>query len=239
MRRVSDAVAVLGSLAVGLSACGGGGGVSGGPPAVTYNLQAGYTHLINTGLTANVTLSGTALVNGVSVPFTGTGTLTLAPAVSTIFHNSTALAQTETISGTVTAAGQQAPYSSSVVDYYAAGSYAVLGQSATNEYDVVQTPFTFPTSVIGGSSGMLGTASRYTDSTLSVSLGMTQISYFTMTPVDPGSPVAVQFTNKIYDTQNTLVETDVTTYSLTANEVISFISATAQSASGTLSVTAQ
>jgi hypothetical protein len=236
MRRVSDAVAVLGSLA--LSACGGGGSVSGGPPAVTYNLQAGYTHLINTGLTANVTLSGTALVNGVSVPFTGTGTLTLSPAVSTIFHNSTALAQSETISGTVTAAGQQSPYSSTVIDYYA-GSYAVLGQSATNEYDVVQSPFTFPTSVIGGSSAMLGTASRYTDSTLSVSLGMTQISYFTMAPVDPGSPVEVQLTNKIYDTQNTLVETDVTTYSLTANEVISFISATAQSASGTLSVTAQ
>jgi hypothetical protein len=237
MRRVSESVAALGLFAIALSGCGGAD--IGGPPAATYNLQAGYTHLVNTGLTANVTLSGTAFVNGVSTPFTGTGTLTLSPAVSTIFHNSAALAQTETISGTVTAAGQQAPYSSSVVDYYAAGSYAVLGQSATNEYDVVQSPFTFPTSVIGGSSGMLGTASRYTDSTLGVSLGMTQISYITMAPIAPGGAVNVQITNKIYDTQNTLVETDVTTYALSSNGILSFVSASAQNASGNLTVMAQ
>jgi hypothetical protein len=237
LRRVSESVAALGWFAIALSACGGSAGV--GPPSATYNLQAGYTHLVNTGLTAMVTLSGTAFVNGVSTPFTGTGTLTLSPAVSTIFHNSAALAQNETISGTVTAAGQQAPYSSSVVDYYAAGSYAVLGQSATNEYDVVQSPFNFPTSVIGGSSGTLGTASRYTDSTLGVSLGMTQISYITMAPVNSGSAVDVQLTNKIYDTQNTLVETDVTTYALSSNGILSFVSATAQSASGNLSVMAQ
>lgn len=226
-----------------LSGCGGGNGGSApapipmpSPPPATFNLQAGYVNLVNKGLTTNVGLSGTVLVNGISTPFTGTGTLTLAPAVSATFDNSAALAQTETISGTVTAAGQSAPYSSSVVDY-ASASGAVLGQSTTHEYDVIQSPFTYPSSVVGGSGGILGTASRYTDSSLSVSLGTVQISYSVTAPVDSGSPVAVNFSNKIYDTQNTLIETDVFTYSLTSASVLSFISASAQSTSGTLSVT--
>jgi hypothetical protein len=241
MQRASNSyVAVLGSFAIFLSACGGGGG--GGtapPPAATFNLQAGYVNLVSAGLTANVALSGTVVVNGTSAPFTGTGTLTLAPAVSATFNNSPALSQTETISGTVTAAGQSAPYSASVTDYYAAGSGAVLGESTTQEYDVVQSPFTYPTSVVGGSSGILGTVSRYTDSSLGVSLGTTQISYAVTAPVDPGSPVSVQLTNKIYDAQNTLTETDVTTFSLTSSNVLSFVSAGAQTTSGTLTVTAQ
>jgi hypothetical protein len=231
--------AVVGCFAIALSACGGRGGAGLAPSPTTYNLQAGYVNLLNTGLTANVALSGTVVVNGNSTPFTGTGTLTLAPAVSATFDNSTALAQTETISGTVTAAGQSVPYSSSVTDYYATGNGAVLGQSAANEYDVVQSPFTYPTSVVGGSNGILGTASRYADSSLGVSLGTTQISYAVMAPVDPGSPVAVSVTDKTYDTQNTLIETDVTTYSLTSDSVLSFISATTQTASGTVTVTGQ
>jgi hypothetical protein len=230
--------AVVGCFAIALSACGGRGGAGLTPSPTTFNLQAGYVNLLNTGLTTNVALSGTVVVNGNSTPFNGTGTLTLAPAVSATFNNSTALAQTETISGTVTAAGQSIPYSSSVTDYYT-GNGAVLGQSAANEYDVVQSSFTYPTSVVGGSNGILGTASRYADSSLGVSLGTTQISYTVMAPVDPGSPVAVSVTDKIYDTQNTLIETDVTTYSLTSDSVLAFISATTQTASGTVTVTGQ
>ena len=111
------------------------------------------------GLTTNVALSGNVIVNGNSTPFTGTGTLTFARAVSATFNNSAALAQTETISGTVTAAGQSAPFSSMETDYYASNNGAVLGQSTTNEYDVVQSPFTYPISVVGGSAGNLGTLS--------------------------------------------------------------------------------
>jgi len=196
-------------------------------------------NLVNMGLMDNVALSGTVLVNGNSVPFTGTGTLTVAPAVSSMFNSSQALAQTETISGTVTAAGQSAPYSAEVTDYYATGSGAVLGESSANEYDVVQSPFTYPTSVMGGSNGILGTVSRYADSSMGVSLGTAQLSYAVTAPVDPGSPVQVQFTDKIYDTQSTLIETDVTAYTLSSSNVLTFISASAQTTSGTLTVTAQ
>lgn len=238
MRQASNPYfVVIGSFAIALSACGGNPNAA--TASGTFNLQAGYVNLVNMGLTTNVALSGTVIVNGNSTPFTGTGTLTFARAVSATFNNSAALAQTETISGTVTAAGQSAPFSSMETDYYASNNGAVLGQSTSNEYDVVQSPFTYPTSVVGGSAGNLGTLSRYTDSTMGVSLGITQISYAVSAPVDPAGPLSVQFTDKIYDTQNTLIETDVTTYSLPSSSLLSFISATAQTSSGTLSVTAQ
>ena len=44
---------------------------------------------------------------------------------------------------------------------------------------------------------ILGTLSRYTDDTLSVVLGTTQVSVaVVLIPVDPGSPEVVQFTYK-------------------------------------------
>jgi len=46
-------------------------------------------------------------------------------------------------------------------------------------------------------------------------------------------------TTKIYDTQNALIETDVTNYTMTSSNVISLSSATAQTPSGMLSVTVQ
>ncbi len=225
--------------AVSLAACGGGGGGS-APAAASYDLQAGYVNRANAGLKANVTLSGTALVNGVSTPFTGTGTLIVAPAASATFNSSPALAQVEVISGTVTAAGQFAPYSAVVTHYYAPGSYAVLGESTSSEYDVVPVPFNYPASLITDPSGVLGTMNRYTDSSMGVSLGTAQLSYaVTLAPVDPGSPLQVQLTKKIFDAQNALTETDVTTYALTANNQLSFVSATVQTSSGTVTITAQ
>jgi hypothetical protein len=93
--------------------------------------------------------------------------------------------------------------------------------------------------VLGGSSGTLGTLSRYTNSTMSVSLGTVQVSYLVLAPVDPGSPIGIEVTTKIYDTQNTLIETDVTDYTMTTSNVISLSGATAQNQSGMIKVTAQ
>jgi hypothetical protein len=65
------------------------------------------------------------------------------------------------------------------------------------------------------------------------------VSYSATAPVNPGSPIGVAMTTKIYDTQNALIETDVTNYTMTSSNVISLSSATAQTPSGMLSVTVQ
>jgi hypothetical protein len=244
MSRTSTAcAAVAGIFAIALTACGGGGGGGGGsaapPPATTYDLQTGVSNLVSQGLTSNVALSGTVIASGQSVSFTGTGTFTLTPSVAATFNNTAAASQTQTLSGTITANGQTAPYTLSVVDYYASGTDAFLGETGSSEYDVAQTPFTYPTMVVGGSAGTLGTISNYTDSTMSVSVGTTEVTYAVTAPVDPGSPVLVKLTNQIKDAQGSVTETDVTSYDLSSAGMLTFVSASAQTAQGTVLATAQ
>jgi hypothetical protein len=221
------------------SACGGNGYNAAAPSSANFDLQTGIAKMVTNGLSANVSLSGMVSVNGVSTTFTGSGTFTRAPAVNATFNGTAASSQTTTVAGTITTAGQTAPYSTSVTDYYASSDDAFLGEVSGSEYDVAQTPLIFPTMVVGGSSGILGTLSRYTNSSMSVSLGTAQVSYSVMAPVDPGSPIGVVVTTKIFDTQNTLIETDVTNYTMTSSSVIALSSASAQNQSGTLMVTAQ
>ena len=115
----------------------------------------------------------------------------------------------------------------------------MLGETSTGEYDVASTPITFPTMVMSGSSGTLGTLSRYTDSTQGVSKGTAQISYLVKAPVDASAPAVVEFTNKVYDTHGALQETEVRDYSLTTANVMLLVSSTVQDVNGTLTVTVQ
>jgi hypothetical protein len=218
--------------------CGGGHGTAGSSPA-NYNLQAGIANMVTSGFTVNVSLSGSATVDGVSNPFTGSGTFTRAPGLSTTFDGTAGLSQSTAIAGTITVAGQSAPYSSNVTDYFASSGGSFLGETSNSEYDVAQSPIVFPTMIVGGSDGSLGTLSRYVDSTMSVSLGTEQLSYSVTAPVDPGSPIAVAVTTKIYDTQNALIETDVTNYTMTSSDVIALSGASAQTPSGMVSLTVQ
>jgi hypothetical protein len=225
-----------------LSACGSGGSGNSNPtpsPRDSYDLQVAMTALVKSGLSANVNLSGAAIVNGSSTPFTGTGVLTLSPGVNGMFNGTMAQLQTQKISGTVTVAGQTSPYSSSVVNAYEPTTTSILGESQSSEFDVAQQPIMIPTAV-GTPITMLGTLSRYSDSTLSVALGTVQVTVaVTLIPVDPGSSEVVQFTYKVYDTNQALVETDTVSYNLTENNLLSFNSAATQSAAGTLTVMPQ
>jgi hypothetical protein len=232
-------IVVAALLASALNGCGGGSSTVATTPATSFDLQTGIAGLVMNGQTASVTLSGTAIVSGSSVPFTGSGTLTLAPGVGATFNGAGALSQLETISGTVTAAGQSAPYASSVTDFYATGNDAFVGETGTNEYDVAQTAFTYPTAVMAGSGGILGTTSNYTDSTMGVAQGTTQVSYAVTAVAASSSSVMAAVTDQVYDTQSTLVETDVTNYSLADGGVLLLVSASVQNSSGTLTLTVQ
>jgi hypothetical protein len=240
MKKVLQMVAAV-PFAIGLIACGGGSG--GGSNTMTgpqnFNLQAGVANMVTHGLQSNVSLSGSVMVNGNSTSFTGSGTYTLAPGVSGTFNGTAASSQAETISGTINVAGQSGPLTVNVTDYYATSNSALLGEVESTEYDVAQASIDYPTSIQGGSSGTLGTILRYTDSTMSVSLGTVQLTYAATAPTTQGGPITIAVTVKIYDTHNALTETDVRNYTLTPSNVISFVSASAQKQQGSLTVTAQ
>ena len=81
---------------------------------------------------------------------------------------------------------------------------------------------------------------RYQDNTQSVSIGTAQLSYATTAPATSGGAIGITLTTKIYDTSNTLVETDTRQYTMTSANVITFVSQQANNvASGTITVTAQ
>jgi hypothetical protein len=230
--------------AIVLTACGGGdngmltAGPPGTPPPGSYDLRTAMSTLEKGGLSAAVKLSGNAIVNGTATAFTGTGVLTLNPGANGMFNGKTQLLQTETISGTVSVAGQSSPYSSTIVTAYDGTTGAILGESESHEFDVAQAPILIPTTV--GAAVVLGTLSRYTDDTQSVVLGTTQVSAgLLLATVDGKGPEVVQFTYKVYDTSQALVETDNFNYYLSEANVLTLYSYTAQSASGTLSVTPQ
>jgi hypothetical protein len=219
-----------------LTACGGGNSPS--APQGPFDLHAALAALAKSGSSAKVILSGTVIVNGTSTPFTGTGNWVLTAGVGGTFNGSPALLQTANIAGTVTVAGQSSPYTSSVVNAYDSTTSAILGESQSSEFDVAPAPITIPAMV--GTSVNLGTLSRYADQTLSVGLGTTQVSVTELyIALDPGSPEVVQFTYKVYDMHQMLVETDTISYYLFDNSVLGLFAATAQNATGTLNVMLQ
>lgn len=226
-----------------ISACGGSAyhapATTPPPPSDIFDLQAGIKNMVANGLNSNVTLSGTVIANGVSTPFTGTGTFTRLPATTATFNSTAAMSQATIVAGTITTGGQASPYSTSVTDYYASSDGAFLGEVSASEYDVAQTPIEFPDSVVPVTSQTLGTLSRYTDSTMSVSLGTAQLSYSATAATATGGPIGVALTTKILDTQSNLVETDVTNYSMTSSNVITLSGASGQNQSGTITITAQ
>jgi hypothetical protein len=235
------------ALALVLTACGGGsgngdlsgGGSSGGGKSQGFNLQTGIANMVSHGLAASVTLSGTVVVNGTSTAVTGSGNYTLSAGAGGATFNGTTgtTTQTQALVGTVTASGQTLQINQSVTDYYATSNNDFLGETSSSEYDVAQAPFQYPTTVSGGESGTLGTLLRYSDSTMSKSLGSAQTTY-TTTSTQNG-PLGVTITTKIYNTTNTLQETDVTNYTLSTSNVITFVSSTAQQTGGTITATAQ
>jgi hypothetical protein len=243
-------------VALALVACGGGsssngngplgGGSSTNPPggsSVQYNMQAGIANMVSKGLSVNVTMSGT--VNATSTTpaasFTGTGMYTLSAAgASTTFNGAGAYGQIETINGTVTVSGQSQTVNTQVTNYYATGDSAFVGEVETSEYDVAQASITWPTSLTGGAGGTLGTVLRYSDKTQSVSIGTAQLSYATTAPSTSGGAIGITLTTKIYDKNNSLVETDTRQYTMTSANVITFVSQQANNvASGNITVTAQ
>ncbi len=230
-------VVILGLLATLVTACGGGDGSGSGTQSGTYDLQAGYSNLVTTGFTSNVSLSGTVITDGVSASFTGTGTLTLTAGASTTFNGAAAVAQQETLSATVTSDGQSEPVTTNETNYYGTGTYAYVGQTANGEYAVSQAPLTYPDSVVVGSSAVLGTVSVYSDSTMSTPLGSSQVSY-AVTASDVADSLTVTITTQDYDTSNDLLETDVATYTLSSANVLSFVSLASTTPTGNVTVTA-
>lgn len=206
-----------------LTACGGGGG-SGGPVASAnaFNVLAGYQHLVASGQSRNLAVTGTC---------SGTASLTRGPAnTPATFEGVAGFSATET---TVVTLSNCSPASrtDTTTQYYDV-NYVQLGFSILGgDYGVWASPPSIPVSVHVGDSGMLGTINAFTDSGKSVSTGREDVSY--VIEADTASTAIVDVIYRDYDGSNVLQSTEQDRYRMSASGDLTLISVDLQFADGT------
>ena len=166
----------------GIAGCGGGGSSS--APASssqgasgTYPLQQAYASIKASGYQQSVNVAGTAMVNGVSIPVTGSLLVSESPAnTSTTFNGQSAQETTTSVTGTISADGQSIAVSDSASDYVSPTGQP-LGETSANSYCVTTSFTALPASISVGQSGPYATFACYTDSTMSTPLGNATSTY--------------------------------------------------------------
>jgi hypothetical protein len=203
--------------ALGAASCGGGGGESGAPPpsGPSFDLAAGLANLAANEVNATMSVSGTA--NGFSV--TGTAQLTQSAASAATFNGAPASAQTTAVSGTGMNYDGAFPLTYSFIQYVLS-SYAILGLD-TNfngvlEYDFGQSVSPFPSSVMAGDTGVLGTMDLSLDSQRDDHAGTIEVSYSVVLDPNNADSVIVELFEEIYTISNNPDQVTQFNYTLTA-----------------------
>lgn len=188
-------------LLVGLSGCGGGGGSSApsGPVTSTssFPVKSAFTSLVANGASKTITISGDC---------SGTGSKTAAAATtSATFEGVAGFSAVGTLT-TSSSAPCATSSATSFTSYYDT-NYIPLGFNSVGvNYGVYLTPPVFPTSVMVGNTGIIGTVTLYTDSTKTVGNGRENLSY--VIEPDTASTAIVNIIAKLYNASSVLIATE-------------------------------
>jgi outer membrane protein assembly factor BamB len=166
-------------------------------PVISFN--SALTYINTNGLSGNFTVSGWG--GAPPVPLTGSGTFTLGAAVpgTQPDNGSQALQQTQTISGQLSSAGGNLPFGGSATIYLNPVTYAERAISSATY--TVYPVFTYPASMRAGNSGLLATATVYSDGFKTPPpLGTEKHSYSVGS--DTLSTLLLTFTTDGYDNNN-------------------------------------
>jgi hypothetical protein len=197
---------VCATLTILLAGCGGGSG-GGGVVASTADFPLGaISQSVISGTTsAAFTLSGS--IDGLSV--VGSGTMTAgAPIASPFEEDSSALAKTSTITGTLTRRGENSRAIAEASVAYYSDSYRYLGEESLY-YIVARSPGQFPVSARVSDTGEFYRAEVYGDSTKSELLG-TIVATWVLEP-DTASTALWKLILVFRDTSGSISSTSVTT----------------------------
>lgn len=189
------------ALSASLSACGGGGG---GETTLWFPLETAVVNLYSTGYQKTAAVSGTALVSGLSIPVSGTVTLTLTPAANpTIFEGQDALVATTSVAGSITVGSQTVSMDSSTVGYLSP-TYGPLGYAGNGQYCVAAVAGSYPSTVTIGQTGPIVSYNCYTDSTKTTPTGSESLS-FAVAPGPSLSTATVSLIDTFVDLSNVQV----------------------------------
>lgn len=207
-----------------LVACGGGS--SSTPPSgsgtstLSFPMQSAFNAMVANGWTKNFTSSGDC---------SGSGTQAVAPAkTAATFEGAAALSATNsttyTFSNCTPASGAQ------IFTAYYDSNYVPRGFSDFSTTYGVYGAISIPSSVIVGGTGVLWTEARYTNSTKSTSIGSAVTSY--IIEADTPTTAIVNLIYKIYNTANTLTQTQQVRYRISATGALTLVSVDTQSSNG-------
>ncbi len=208
-----------------LAGCGGGGGTALPAAGTTFPLQTAMSALLTAGVTRSATVSGSALYQGVSVPISGSVTLSILPMTqaTVLFNAQTATYAIFSVSGTVTVASQTLSISSSQQTYFST-ALQPLGYTSTGAYCVAGAPGSYPATVQLGDSGSIVSYACYSDSTMSVPVGTESLSY----KVGPGvssTTVTVSLIDTATTTSGQTSSSEIDNYLLSTGGTLSLSSA--------------
>lgn len=191
-----------------LFGCGGGGGSSSpaGPVTSTNTFPVSTLNAshINNGYTQSGNISGTLSFNGTTYPITGNFSLTVAAATATTFEGQAALTNTGTVTGSEILNGVTVPLADTSQSY-STTNYAPLGYSSSSEYSVMQGTAIIPSTVKVGDTAVIGTYTRYSNSSKATVLGTAKMSY--VVEADTASTAIFNIVENEYNTANSLTLT--------------------------------
>jgi len=184
-----SSVAATAFISVALLAGCGGGGSNGGssssgsgttpPAAATFPIQQAMHNMYANGYQKTYTVTGTAIDQGQSFPFSGT--LLVSETLvnpNAIFNGQAAIEDAMNGSGSVTIAGQTFDLSGFVQsNIYQTSNDTVLGITTPTSYCINQGGNGYPTSAVVGASGLVSSVACFTDSTKTTSLGTETVNY--------------------------------------------------------------
>lgn len=218
-----------------VAACGGGGdGAPSGPPAAALSipLATAIANFVNQTRSTPFSVSGTATASGLTANVTGSGTMSESTAAAT-FEGAPAMRKTVAITGTVTAnaagANASAPLSSTADAFFDA-SNKPLGASGAGGYCVTTSHVPVPASAQVGSTGAWYSQDCYTSNARLSKIGTITVTY----AVEPetGTTVLVKLLTSVTNTAGTSVPATSTLRVTSAGAVTRVSESTTVSADG-------
>ncbi|MES1980929.1 MAG: hypothetical protein V4443_00500 [Pseudomonadota bacterium] len=191
---------------------------------LSFSFENAYKTMVANGSSYNFAISGSC---------NGSGSINTAPATTTspptVFEGVTAAAAVQTVTMNFSNCTNSAVTGTNYYDV----NYNPLGYNITNgEYGVYLAPPNIPSSVVVGSTGIIGTITVYPDSVSTTSIGTDVLSY--VVEADTANTAIVNIITKSYDAGNVLLLTEQDRYLIRTTGALVPVSSDLQYTSGSV-----
>ena len=210
MLKIAKLVVAAGSTFF-LFACGGGGTDSVSSNE-TFDLSAAYISLAKTGVTSNVSVTGSRGCSG-----DGTVTTSVASAGAT-FEGQQAFSSNTRVNATLRNCSLTS-ISLLSGEFYNA-DYVPIGATDSGNYIVYNEKLSLPTEIRVNDSGVLGSGESYTNSTKSISIGRVETSYLVKS--DTANTAIVSIATRFYNRNNGLDVVRTFEYVISTDSTLKF-----------------